>query len=78
MSRSCRTAAVAVPVPRFAIITAKSPLPNFQICPVKLQTEFKVTVRCIPHDTELRGQPGTNCIYTGKPALGRVIFAKSY
>lgn len=42
-----------------------------------LQQELKVTVRCIPKDTKLRGEAGT-CIYTGKPAEGRVIFAKSY
>lgn len=42
-----------------------------------LQQELKVTVRCIPKDKKLRGKPGT-CIYTGKPAEGRVIFAKSY
>ncbi|MEM9018071.1 MAG: His/Gly/Thr/Pro-type tRNA ligase C-terminal domain-containing protein, partial [Verrucomicrobiota bacterium] len=42
-----------------------------------LQQELKVTVRCIPKDPELRGEAGT-CIYTGKPAQGRVIFAKSY
>ena len=42
-----------------------------------LQQELKVTVRCIPKDKKLRGGPGT-CIYTGKPAEGRVIFAKSY
>ena len=42
-----------------------------------LQKELKVTVRCIPKDPELRGEAGT-CIYTGKPAEGRVIFAKSY
>ena len=42
-----------------------------------LQQELKVTVRCIPKDKKLRGGPGT-CIYTGQPAEGRVIFAKSY
>ncbi|MDP4848899.1 MAG: His/Gly/Thr/Pro-type tRNA ligase C-terminal domain-containing protein [Verrucomicrobiales bacterium] len=42
-----------------------------------LQQEMKVTVRCIPNDTALRGGPGT-CVLTGKPAAGRVIFAKSY
>ncbi len=42
-----------------------------------LQKELKVTVRCIPDDATLRGEAGT-CIYTGKPAEGRVIFAKSY
>ncbi len=42
-----------------------------------LQQELKVTVRCIPKDPELRGEAGP-CIYTGKPAEGRVVFAKSY
>jgi prolyl-tRNA synthetase len=42
-----------------------------------LQKELKVTVRCIPDDPDLRGGAGT-CIYTGKPAEGRVVFAKSY
>ncbi len=42
-----------------------------------LQQELKVTVRCIPKDSALRGEAGT-CIYTGQPAEGRVIFAKSY
>jgi prolyl-tRNA synthetase len=42
-----------------------------------LKQELKVTVRCIPKDPALRGGPGT-CILTGKPAQGRVIFAKSY
>ena len=38
---------------------------------------MKVTVRCVPKDPALRGGAGT-CVYTGKPAAGRVIFAKSY
>ncbi len=42
-----------------------------------LQAELKITVRCIPKDADLRGGKGT-CIYTGKEAEGRVIFAKSY
>lgn len=42
-----------------------------------LQQELKVTVRCIPKDPVLRGGPGT-CLLTGKPAEGRVVFAKSY
>ncbi len=42
-----------------------------------LQQELKVTIRCIPKDANLRGEAGT-CLYTGKPAEGRVIFAKSY
>ena len=42
-----------------------------------LKQDLRVTVRCIPKDPALRGGPGT-CILTGKPAEGRVIFAKSY
>jgi prolyl-tRNA synthetase len=42
-----------------------------------LKQEMRITVRCIPKDPALRGGPGT-CILTGKPAEGRVIFAKSY
>ena len=43
----------------------------------RLKDELKVTVRCIPDDPSLRGGPGI-CIVTGKPAEGRVVFAKSY
>jgi prolyl-tRNA synthetase len=43
-----------------------------------LQKDLKVTVRCIPNDPALRGQPGGTCIATGKSAPGRVVFAKSY
>lgn len=42
-----------------------------------LQQESKVTIRCIPSDPDLRGESGT-CVITGKPAEGRVIFAKAY
>jgi prolyl-tRNA synthetase len=42
-----------------------------------LKQEMRVTVRCIPKDPALRGGAGT-CLLTGKPAEGRVIFAKSY
>jgi len=42
-----------------------------------LQEELKVTVRCIPDDPDLRGEPGT-CFFTGREAEGRVLFAKSY
>ncbi len=42
-----------------------------------ISKELKVTIRCIPNDPDLRGEAGT-CICTGKPADGRVIFAKSY
>jgi len=43
-----------------------------------LQKELKVTVRCIPADAVLRGEAGQTCIVTGKPAPGRVVFARSY
>ncbi len=40
-----------------------------------LRKDLRVTVRCIP----LEGwQPKGNCIFTGKPAKYRAIFAKSY
>ena len=42
-----------------------------------LQNDLKVTIRCIPADETLRGGPGA-CILTGKPAAGRVVFAKAY
>ena len=42
-----------------------------------LAKELKITVRCLPNDPDLRGGPGT-CIGTGKPAEGRVVFAKAY
>ena len=42
-----------------------------------MKQELRVTVRCIPKDPALRGGAGT-CVLTGKPAEGRVIFAKSY
>jgi prolyl-tRNA synthetase len=41
----------------------------------KIKEETKATIRCIPFNrTEEQG----NCIYTGKPSNGRVIFAKAY
>jgi prolyl-tRNA synthetase len=42
-----------------------------------LKQEMRITVRCIPKDPAMRGGTGT-CLLTGKPAEGRVIFAKSY
>ncbi len=42
-----------------------------------LKQEMRITVRCIPKDPALRGGAG-KCILTGRPAAGRVIFAKSY
>jgi prolyl-tRNA synthetase len=43
-----------------------------------LQQELKVTIRCIPQDSKLRGKPTEKCIFTGKKSEGRVIFGKSY
>jgi prolyl-tRNA synthetase len=41
----------------------------------KIKEETKATIRCIPLDaTEEQG----TCIYTGKPSLQRVVFARSY
>lgn len=40
-----------------------------------LKKDLKVTVRCIPLEGS---QPLGNCIFTGKPAKFRAIFAKSY
>lgn len=40
-----------------------------------LRRDLKVTVRCIPLEGDKT--EGT-CIFTGKPAKGRVVFAKSY
>jgi prolyl-tRNA synthetase len=40
-----------------------------------IQSELKVTVRCIPQCEH--PEPGI-CIFTGKPSLQRVVFAKSY
>lgn len=40
-----------------------------------LRKDLKVTVRCIPLDG---GEPTGDCIFTGKPAKYRAIFAKSY
>ena len=43
----------------------------------KLAKDLKITVRCIPNDPALRGEPGT-CIGTGNPAEGRVVFSRAY
>ena len=40
-----------------------------------LRKDLKVTVRCIPLEG---GEPDGNCIFTGKPAKYKAIFAKSY
>ncbi len=41
----------------------------------KIKEETKATIRCIPLDAT--GESG-NCIYSGKPSKGRVLFAKAY
>ncbi|MDD3626366.1 MAG: proline--tRNA ligase [bacterium] len=46
-------------------------------CEEKVKEETKASIRCIPFDEELRGSDG-KCIVCGKPAPGRVVFAKAY
>lgn len=41
----------------------------------KIKEETKATIRCIPLD---RKEEGGECIYSGKPSQGRVLFAKAY
>jgi len=41
----------------------------------KIKEETKATIRCIPLDNEL--EDGV-CIYTGKPSVQRVLFARAY
>ena len=41
----------------------------------ELLKELKVTIRCIPRDADQ--DPGT-CIFTGKPAKAKAVFAKAY
>ena len=42
---------------------------------LKIKEETKATIRCIPFDEQ--SGPG-NCIYSGRPSRGRVVFAKAY
>lgn len=46
-------------------------------CESKIKDETKATIRCIPFDSRLRGDPG-KCILCGKESDGRVVFAKAY
>jgi prolyl-tRNA synthetase len=39
--------------------------------------KLKLTVRCVPFDPQLRGEPGT-CLLTGRPVESRVVCAKAY
>ena len=41
----------------------------------KIKEETKATIRCIPLEQE---KEEGNCIYSGRPSKGRVIFAKAY
>jgi prolyl-tRNA synthetase len=41
----------------------------------KIKEETKATIRCIPLD--MKPESGV-CVYSGKPSVGRVIFAKAY
>jgi len=41
----------------------------------KIKEETKATIRCIPLDSE---EEVGICMYSGKPSVGRVVFAKSY
>ena len=40
-----------------------------------IKSETKATIRCIPDDSDNKG---VKCIYSGEPALYKVIFSKSY
>jgi prolyl-tRNA synthetase len=42
----------------------------------KIKEETKATIRCIPLDGP--SQEEGKCIYSGKPSVGRVIFARAY
>jgi prolyl-tRNA synthetase len=42
---------------------------------MKIKQETKATIRCIPIDTE---KEEGKCIYSGKPSIQRVLFAKAY
>jgi prolyl-tRNA synthetase len=43
----------------------------------QIKEDLKVTIRCIPFSSELRGEPG-KCPFSGKPSKGRVVFGKAY
>ena len=42
---------------------------------MKIKLETKATIRCIPNNTE---KEEGKCIYSGKPSVQRVLFAKAY
>jgi prolyl-tRNA synthetase len=41
----------------------------------KIKEETKATIRCIPFDSP---DESGKCIYSGKPSVRRVLFARSY
>jgi prolyl-tRNA synthetase len=45
------------------------------VCEAKIKEETRATMRCIP--LEQSGDPGV-CVYCGKPAVERAIFARAY
>jgi prolyl-tRNA synthetase len=52
-------------------------------CEEKIKEETKATMRCIPLDQTLQGtvsgtSSGGKCVYCGKPASSRAIFARAY
>ena len=68
---------VGVPEPRQLLITPydKSLIPEIE--KAIMNSDLGVTLRCIPHDPELAGEPGT-CPFTGDDSPQRVVWAKSY
>jgi prolyl-tRNA synthetase len=46
-------------------------------CEKAIQEETKATNRCIPLE-QLQAQPNNQCIYCGKPAKEKAIFARAY
>ena len=48
-------------------------------CEAKIKEETRATMRCIPIDQDNeKAAHGGNCVYCGKPAEGRAIFARAY
>ncbi len=52
-------------------------------CEEKIKEETRATMRCIPLDQEAvlghsEGATGGTCVYCGKPAKSRAIFARAY
>jgi prolyl-tRNA synthetase len=41
----------------------------------RIASETKATIRCIPFDRKVESG---KCMVTGKPSVGRVVFAKAY